>query len=111
VFLFLLLIAPSLAVAQSWSDPIRPATFPAVQVQWRVCGIEPKSKMNIVEWMFSNTTDTAVAFNYRIESNRGERRTGRISFKPRKKQMSGWLFTGDSVIRVVVDRKPFRTGD
>ncbi|HEY6192820.1 MAG TPA: hypothetical protein VI215_10915 [Bacteroidota bacterium] len=109
--LVFLLIVPSLAFAQNWSEPIRPANLPAIQVQWRVWGIDRKSRQNIFEWVFSNTSDSSVAFNYRVETERGERRTGRISFKPRKKQMSGWLFSGDSLTRIEVDRRPFGVRD
>jgi hypothetical protein len=107
LFLFLALIIPSLASGQTWSEPFTPATMPSLQFRWRVYGVDTKSQKNVFEWIFSNESDTSVAFNYRLETNRHETRSGRIYFKPRKKQLSGWLFAGDSLISVEVDRKPF----
>ncbi len=107
LFLLPLLIAPSLGHSQQWSKPVRFENLPTVQVQWRAYGLDTKSGKNVFEWVFSNIGDTAVAFNYRIETDRRESRTGRISLAPGKKQLSGWMFSGDSLVAIDVDRNPF----
>lgn len=100
-------IAPSIAKSQTWSEPIRPAKLPAVQIQWRVYGVDTRTHKNVFQWVFSNTADSAISFNYRIETNRRENRIGRISFGPGKSQLSGWVFSGDTLIHIDVDRRPF----
>jgi hypothetical protein len=101
------LISPSVIRCQAWSQPFRPPDVAGVQVQWRVYGVDTRTNRNVFEWVFSSVADTAVAFNYRIETDRGEVRIGRISVKPRGRQLSGWLFQGDSLVRIEVGRRGF----
>jgi hypothetical protein len=102
-----MLVIPTAASAQVWSKPFRPGHLPGVQVQWRVYGLDTKTGRNVFEWVFSDVGDTTVEFNYRIETNHHESRTGRISLTPGKKQLSGWLFSGDTLVAIEVDEKPF----
>ena len=100
----------SLSFGQTWTDPLPVKNAGGLFVQWRLYGLDTKSQKNAYEWVFENSTDSTILFDYTIATNDNEKRMGRITLGPRKRRFSGWVFDGDRIVEITAGRVSFQKG-
>jgi len=101
IFVVVALSEPAVrCLAQTWSDPIRFEAAGGIELRWRDFFLRSDTVAHFVEWEFANKTDSSATFEYKITSNKGEARIGRVVLGPQKRKLGGWYFTGESITDV-----------
>ena len=97
---FILFLNAHDSSAQGWEtarsfSPVRGLNF-----QWRRFENLKAGNQAFIEWMFTNSSDSIVSSLYRVLSDSGEERVGKIILNPHAQRLSGWYFTGDRIERL-----------
>ena len=96
----LIILSFSELSGQGWKNTTESFSVPGVTFQWRRFGRLMTDDRAFVEWRFVNTSDSIISFTYRILSDSGDERPGKVSLRPHALRLSGWYFAGDKIQRL-----------
>jgi hypothetical protein len=94
--------------AQVWSSPITSPNVPGIRFEWRRLTNWEMRNLTLIEWRFTNVSDSVITCVYRVRSDSGEERIGKIILKPHTQNLSGWYFTGDKIERLELTEVTFQ---
>ncbi len=97
---FILLLHPNDASGQDWDAGGSFSPVPGVQFQWRKLDSFRAGKQAFFEWKFVNQSDSVISCLYRVRTDSGEERLGKIVLGPHTQKLSGWYFSGDAIERL-----------
>ncbi len=98
--LFVAITFQSRSNAQQWNKNTEISSLPFIQFSWR--NIETDDGA-MIEWSFSNTSDSLVEFSYTLKTELKETFQGRIQILPHRYKLCGWVLQGKSIVTVTVD--------
>ncbi len=87
--------------AQQWNVYPEISNLSFVKASWRNLDTDEGA---MIEWVFINTSDSLVEYNYHIKTELDETIHGRIQLLPHQHKLSGWVLQGKSINLVSVDK-------